>query len=147
MLDVEMLSYKISKLSVVNNLDRDCRMKLIYLVSSHCKWDGGMLLMTITAALRQYGHPERFCIELEMEGRFLVDGVINTEDKKDIHIMGYQKLIVHVNEILSVLAKKNSGMGELDIQISSLKPEDIHSGSKPDAAQQEKIIKLRPKNE
>lgn len=146
MSDMELFSYQIKELSMVNDLKSSCEMKLVNLVSSDCKWNDEMAVITITETLRQCGHPDQFCIELKMEGRFQVNSVKNIADKKDIHSTGYQELLVYANEILSLLAK-NSGIEGLDIQKSSLKPADINFGSQPDAVKQEKIIRLRPKDE
>lgn len=142
MLDVLLVSHQIKELNMVNHL-MDTAKKLVNSVSSACKWEDGMAVMTITDTLQQYGHPDRFCIELKMEGRFLASGVMDISKKKEIHAIWHQQLLVYANEILSMLAE-NSGIKGLDIQISPLKPDDIYSGPKPEAVKQEKIISFRP---
>lgn len=146
MIDVELVSYQIKELNMVNNLTSTGNKKLVNSVSSDCKWEDGMVVMTIVETLRQYGHPDCFCIELKMEGRFLISGAMDVSYKKEIHAKGYPQLIARANKIVSMLAE-NSGVQGLDIEISSLQPEDVYSGSKPDAVKEEKIIRLHPKDE
>lgn len=145
MADVELLSYKISRLKMENNLKSSCNLKLVNSVSSECNWSNGIAVITLTQTLQQCRHPKQFYIQLILEGEFLSKEVKSIADKQEIHAIGHQKLLVYANTILSQLAA-NTGLDGLNIKNIPLKPGDINFGPKPDAVKNEKIVRLSPNN-
>lgn len=143
MMEMELLSYKISKLEMENNLKSSCNVKLVNSVSSECNWINGIAVITLTETLQQCRHPNQFYIQLTLEGNFLLKEVKSDADKKEVHAIGHQKLLVYANTILSKLAV-NTGLDGLDIKNIPLKPEDINFGPKPAAVKNEKIVRLCP---
>lgn len=143
MTEVELISYKICSLKLENNLNNDCKLKLIKSVSSDCDWNDGMAVMTLQTTLQQFDNPKRFCIEIKLEGRLWVSRVKSITDKKEIHATGYRKLLVYANAILSMLAV-HSGLEDLDVGRTTLEAEDIHFGPQPDNVKEGKIVKLCP---
>lgn len=146
MMEMEFLSYKISKLKMENNLKSSCKLKLINSVSSECNWINGIAVITLTQTLQQCRHPNQFYIQLILEGEFLSKEVKNIADKQEIHAIGHQKLLVYANTILSQLAV-NTGLDGLNIKHIPLKQKDINFGPKPAAVKNEKIIRLCPNDE
>lgn len=141
LLDVELMSYKISKLDMANNLKSSSQVKLINSVSSECRWINGEAVLTLVATLQQCGHPNLFYINLILEGHFLTGRIKSNAEKKEIHAICYQKLLVYANAILSQLAE-NSGMEGVHIRNAFLKPEHVQYGPKPSAVKNGKIVRL-----
>lgn len=94
----------------------------------------------LTITLEMTNHPEEFHIELTMEGLFALTGIIDTETKKDAHIMCYDVLCAVENHLITQLVS-NGGIAGFELPKVPLKREKIDYGEETEGS---KIIDFPP---
>lgn len=144
MADVGLVSYKIAELNMVNNISASETLQLENAMGIDVKYerDNSVAVAVLTVKVRHRQNPGIFCIALELQGIFRLDGINNAVSKKEAHIECYDALFPYVDQIMTYLAV-NSGMSCFRLQKISLNPETINFGPKPNNVSSEKIIELK----
>lgn len=145
MMEVELISYKITKLDMRNDLKDSCAIELANTASFHINYDmdNRIAVTTLKETVSQRKHPNQFYIELTIEGTFLLDKITSDYEKeiREMHVKCYNELFPFANQVLSLLGT-NSGMQGLTIRKVPIKPESVHFGPKPDDEKSGKIVRL-----
>ena len=91
--------------------------------------DNTQAVAELTDTLEVVNYPGDFHIDLSVQGIFDLTGIVDTETKKDAHLMCYDLLFPLVSQHMEMLAS-NSGMAGLKIKKIPIKRESIHFGER-----------------
>lgn len=140
----ELLTYKISKLTMINDITDNGMVQLENTTEFDIKYGQDSLAVAVlTEYVRHRQSPNLFWIELELQGLFRLNGIDNEVDKRAVHIKCYDKMFAHADEIMTYLAK-NSGMLNFKLEKIPINHESINFGPKPEnSINLGKIVKLR----
>lgn len=144
MADVELVSCKITKLTMVNNISASETLQLenVRDFDVRYKQDNRVAVAVLSVKVRHRQNPDIFCIALELQGIFRLNGFNNVVSKKEAHIKCYDALFPYADQIVTYLTV-NSGMPCFRLQKIPLNPESINFGPKPNSVSSEKIIELK----
>lgn len=144
MADVQMISYKISRLEMYNDLKNsqgvDVRNWFEFEVTFDMETE--LAVASLTEHLKMAEEPSDFGIDLTLIGIFSFTGVKSDESKRELHIKCYDDLFPFAGQIISLLAI-NSGMSGFLLNKNPLKMENVNLGSKPKKEKNDKIIEFR----
>lgn len=142
MAEATLLGYKIIKIDMlnVNRGHDDLEVGNRFRFNAQFTPDNKRALAGLVETLEMKNHREVFHIDLGIEGVFDVTGVVDTETRKDVHIMCYDLLFPIAYQILEFLVS-NSDLSGLDIKKVPLKRESIHFGEETEDS---KIIDFPP---
>lgn len=129
MVRVELVNYKISRLNLLNRVVMNGPMRLTEVVLTEC--------------MELEGCPGQLRIELELEGVFEIEGVINDATKKEAHVKCYGQLFPYANQMARHLAV-DLGIPGLALKKRDMANRDIHIGGKSGDGGSEKIIDFKP---
>lgn len=143
MSNVGLVSYKIVKLRMNNNILGNGTVELENLVGFDVKYepDNGAAVAILTVSVNHRYNPDFFCIELELQGKFELRGIESIELKKMAHIKCYDELFPYANQIMTYLAI-NSGMQGFMLKKPPIEFANVNFGSEPDSMDSGKVIKL-----
>lgn len=139
MVYVELTCYKIEKLNMINRIlasgaiegaNRDS-------FSVDYSSDNTVGVAALTEYVELNDNPQKFCIELTLEGGFLFDGIKTKKQKEEAHKKCYDILFPIAQEIIKYLTIHSGMSGGIIIQKRTLK--QINFGSKPEE-KSDKII-------
>lgn len=143
MSNVELVSYKIVKLRVNNNIPESAMLELESMVGFNVKYepDNRVAVAVLTASVNHRNGPGLFCIELEIQGGFSMNGINNMDSKKEAHLKCYDELFPYASQIMTYLAI-NSGIQGFMLKKPPIEFADVNFGSGPDSMDSGKVIKL-----
>lgn len=144
MVNVQLLSYKISRLEMYNDLQSNQEVKAYSGFDFEVMFDieNEMAVATLNEHLKMAKDPSDFGIDLTLIGKFWIVGVKSDESKKEVHLKCYDELFPYAGQIISQLAM-NSGMIGFLLNKNPLSVENINFGSKPEKEKNDKIIEFR----
>lgn len=144
MADVQMISYKISRLEMYNDLKNTQGVDVRNWFELEVTFDmeNELAVATLTEHLKMAKEPSDFGIDLTLIGIFRFTGVNSDESKREVHIKCYDELFPFAGQIISILAM-NSGMSGFLLKKNPLTMENVNFGSKPEKEKNEKIIEFR----
>lgn len=144
MVDVELVSFKIAKLKMNNDITEDGMLQVENSVESNVKYedDNKMAVMVLNVKVEHRRHPDVFGIELKLQGTFRVDSVNDIVSKREAHVKCYDVLFPYVEQIMTYLAI-NSGLHGFALEKSSMSPEKVNYGSEAKDGTCGKIIEIR----
>lgn len=140
----ELLTYKISKLTMMNDITDNGTVQLENIMEFDVKYGQESLAVAVlTEYVRHKLNPNLFWIELELQGLFRVNGIDNAAAKRTMHIKCYDEMFTHADEIMTHLAK-NSGMINFSLKKIPINQESVNFGPKPEISTNiGKIVELR----
>ena len=99
-------------------------------ISVNYSEDNTMAIATLKERIEMKGNPSRFCIQLTLEGVFLLDGVRTEDQKEEVHRKCYDNLFPIAEQIIKFLTI-HSGMSQgVSIQKRNLK--QVNFGPEPE---------------
>ena len=132
MAEATLLGFKITRIDLINAIQESSD----FIAAHHAEFnvdytpDNTQAFAEITVTLEMANHPEDFHLDLSVERIFDLTGVVDTETKKDVHLMCYDILWPIANQFVEQLAS-NSGLSGIKLKKNSMKREGIHFGGKP----------------
>ena len=94
----ELLSYKINRLTMMNNITDSGMVQLENVMDFDVKYRHDCLAVAVlTEYVRHRLDPDLFWFELELQGLFRLDGIDNADDKREVHVKCYDDLFPHAN--------------------------------------------------
>lgn len=144
MVNVQLISYKICRLDMYNDLESDQGLKIQNWFEFDVTFDieNNIAEAILTEHLKQAEDPSDFGIDLTLKGIFHITGVKSVDSKKEAHIKCYDELFPYAGQVISHLAM-NSGMSGLLLKKNPLKLESVNFGEKPEKERNDKIIEFR----
>ncbi|HBI61378.1 MAG TPA: hypothetical protein DDY31_09230 [Lachnospiraceae bacterium] len=143
MSNVELVSYKIVKLRVNNNIPESAMLELESMVGFNVKYESnnGAAVAVLTVSVNHRNDPDLLCIELEIQGGFSMNGINDMDSKKEAHVKCYDELFPCANQIMTYLAI-NSGMQGFMLKKPPMEFANVNFGIRPDGMDSGKVIKL-----
>lgn len=141
MVDVELVSYKISKLKMNNDIPENGTVELENIVGFDMIYEQDGCIAVLNVQIRHRQHPGIFAIELELQGLFNTNGICDADTEREAHIRCYDEMFPYANQIMTYLAI-NSGMQGFVLKKIPIQFASINFGTKPDSMDGGKIIKL-----
>lgn len=143
MADVELVSYKITKLNLIDNIPASGTLQLENAMGFDVKYeqDNSAAVAVLTGCISHRRNPDLFCIELEIQGLFKLNGINDNQAKKEAHVKCYDELFPFANQIMTYLAV-NSGMQGFMLKKPPIEFANVNFGSEPDSMDSGKVIKL-----
>lgn len=128
-----LLGFKITRITMVNAIKEQGGLMLGTTFGFTVDYtpDNTQAIAELTTTLELANHPGDFHIDLTIEGTFDLMGIVNTETKKDAHLMCYDLLFPVASQFVELLAS-NSGFAGLKLEKRTIKRESIHFGDKPE---------------
>ena len=141
MLDVELVSYKISRLNMTNNLSKSGALQLENTTGFHIKYGQGneSAVAVLDICVNHRKNHALFCIDLEIQAEFRLSGIESIETKKMAHIRCYNDTFPYASQIMAYLAV-NSGIEGFVLKKFPVQFADVNFGKKPKDSG--KVIKL-----
>ena len=121
--------FKITKIDMVSAINDpgDFMATTQFEFDVHYTPDNTHAIAELTITLEMANQPEEFHIDLTLEGAFNLSGVVDTETKKDAHIMCYDVLFTAANQLIKLLVS-HGGIAGFELGKVQLKRENIHFG-------------------
>lgn len=141
MVDVELDSYKISKLKMNNDIPENGTVELENIVGFHMIHEQNSCIAVLTVQIRHRQYPNMFAMELELQGLFRSNGIYDEDTEREAHIKCYDEMFPYANQIMTYLAV-NSGMQGFALKKIPIEFASINFGAKPDSVGGGKVIKL-----
>ena len=144
MLKVEFLSYRISRLDMLNKPEVagevELSDKMEFFVDF--KSEDNLAVAELTEHLKML-ESDKFYIKLTLEGFFHVEGITSDKLKKEAYMRCYDCLFPYVDQLLRMLSV-SSGMGGEAVEKRALDLKNVHIGNKPKDAKDGKVIDFQP---
>lgn len=132
MVHAEMVFHTIKKINMQNNV-MDTGV-FAFVSSEHYSVDysedNTMAVAALTESVECKGEPSRFCLELTLEGVFLLDGVKSKAQKEEAHRKCYDSLFPVAAQLVQSLTAGCGADGGIKIQKRSLK--HVNFGAEPE---------------
>lgn len=142
MADVELISYRIAKLQMNNNIPKTGRVELENIVGFDVIHGQDDSMAILNAQIKHRQNPNVFGIELELQGLFRTNGICDADTEREAHIRCYDEMFPYVNQIMTYLAI-NSGMQGFALKKIPIEFAGINFGAKPEnGIDGGKVIKL-----
>lgn len=146
MVRVELVNYKLSRLDLLNRVEMNGPIRLTDEMDFAVKFeddDNCLTEVVLTECMELESCPGQLRIELEVEGVFEIEGVINDATKKEAHVKCYEQLFPYANQMARHLAVE-LGIPGLALKKRDMDNRDIHIGGKSGDGGSEKIIDFKP---
>lgn len=147
MLKMELLDYRISRLDMLNKLNKseedgevEISDKMDFSVDF--KFKNNLAVAVLTECLEMEAS-NKFYIELTLEGFFHVEGITSDKLKKEAHVRCYDGLFPYADQLIRMLSL-SSGILGLALKKRALDLKNVHIGKKPRDAKDGKVIDFQP---
>lgn len=132
MIDVLLTNYKIVKIDMINNLEYpelvDTKNTFNYEVNYNN--NATKAVVTLSEKIFSPKNTDKLHINITIQGEFDLSEVATENDRRQVHVMCYEKLFPYASQIVSQIAA-NSGLIGLMLKKVEMKEEDVRfvSGS------------------